>query len=105
MVDYQPSRRRCSPNREFGSESRVQRSASPDRCVEARSVSEWSSLSKLLRRKDLIERHPWLTVSSFHHLKKSASPPPFFRLGRYEVIFEADWEAWLRSKGGQTKEG
>ncbi len=104
MSTHHPCGRHCSPNRESGSESRVQRSKSPDRCAEARSVSEWSSLSKLLRRRDLIERHPWLTVSSFQHLRKSASPPPFFRLGRYEVIFEADWEAWLRSKGGHTKE-
>jgi hypothetical protein len=75
----------------------------PDRCDQGRSVSEWSSLSRLLRRTDLIERHPWLTTSSFQHLKKSPSPPPFFRLGRLEVIFEDDWEAWLRSRGGRAK--
>jgi hypothetical protein len=56
-----------------------------------------------LRRADLLELHPWLTVNSFRHLKKLDEPPPFFRLGREEVVFDDDWFEWLEARSERAR--
>jgi len=74
-----------------------------DRCVPASAGPSLGLPARLLRRADLLMEYPWLTRNSFRHMKKLEDPPPFFRLGREEVIFEDEWMGWLQARSQQAR--
>jgi hypothetical protein len=74
-----------------------------DCCVPGSAGSSLGLPSRLLRRGDLLAEYPWLTRNSFRYMKKLEVPPPFFRLGREEVIFEDEWMGWLQARSEQAR--
>lgn len=84
-------------------DSATQSRSRADRCVRGSSESIRGLPARLLRRGDLILEYPWLTRNSFRHMKKFDIPPPFFRLGREEVIFEDEWMGWLQARSERAR--